>query len=145
MGGLLVQFLGLFGLLGLAAWGYRHWISPRQIGIQGKWMLLLSVVILVGGLLGSTGWWIDDPRSHSGEVEYLHDLPTLLGDVRQELILRPVLADYPACLARAPDRDRLPAVRKEAGPRREPGDPGRRSSLGCNEFDGFQDGRGGSI
>ncbi len=56
MGGLLVQFLGLFALLGLAAWGYRHWISTRQIGIQGKGMLLLSVVTLVGGLLGSTGW-----------------------------------------------------------------------------------------
>ena len=68
MGGLLVQFLGLFALLGLAAWGYRHWISPRQIGIQGKGMLLLSVVTLVGGLLGSTGWWIDDPRSFSWDL-----------------------------------------------------------------------------
>jgi hypothetical protein len=68
MGGLLVQFLGLFALLGLAAWGYRHWISPRQVGIQGKGMLLLSVVTLVGGLLGSTGWWIDDPRSFSWDL-----------------------------------------------------------------------------
>jgi hypothetical protein len=65
MGGLLVQFLGLFALLGLAALGYRHWISNRQVGIQGKGMLLLSVVTLVGGLLGSIGWWIDDPRSFS--------------------------------------------------------------------------------
>src|SRR5215216_2141584 len=68
MGGLLVQFLGLFALLGIAAWGYRHWISPRQVGIQGKGMLLLSVVTLVGGLLGSTGWWIDDPRSFSWDL-----------------------------------------------------------------------------
>ena len=65
MGGLLVQFLGLFALLGFAAWGYRHWIGPRQVGIQGKGMLLLCVVTLVGVLLGSTGWWIDDPRSFS--------------------------------------------------------------------------------
>jgi len=28
-------------------------------------MLLLSVLTLVGGLLGSTGWWIDDSRSFS--------------------------------------------------------------------------------
>jgi hypothetical protein len=68
MGGLLVQFLGLFALLGFAAWGYRHWISPRQVGIQGKGMLLLVVVTLVGGLLGSTGWWIDDPRSFSWDL-----------------------------------------------------------------------------
>jgi hypothetical protein len=68
MGGLLVQFLGLFALLGLAAWGYRHWISRRQVGIQGKGMLLLVVVTLVGGLLGSTGWWIDDPRSFSWDL-----------------------------------------------------------------------------
>jgi hypothetical protein len=68
MGGLLVQFLGLFALLGIAAWGYRHWISPRQVGIQGKGMLLLCVVTLVGGLLGSTGWWIDDPRSFSWDL-----------------------------------------------------------------------------
>ena len=73
MGGLLVQFLGLFALLGIAAWGYRHWISPRQVGIQGKGMLLLCVVTLVGVLLGSTGWWIDDPRSFSW------DLPPLAG------------------------------------------------------------------
>jgi hypothetical protein len=73
MGGLRVQFLGLFVLLGIAAWGYRHWISPRQVGIQGKGMLLLCVVTLVGGLLGSTGWWIDDPRSFSW------DLPPLAG------------------------------------------------------------------
>ena len=60
-----------------------------------------------------------DP-THSGEVEYLHDLPTLLGDVRQELSLRHVLADYPARFAQAPDRDQMPAVRKEAGPDESP-------------------------
>src|ERR687890_163461 len=62
MGGLLVA------LLGLAACGYRHWIRPRRVGIHGKGMLLLSVLTLVGGLLGSTGWWIDDPRSFSWDL-----------------------------------------------------------------------------
>jgi hypothetical protein len=65
MGGLLVA------LLGLAAWGYRHWICPRRVGIHGKGMLLLSVLTLVGGLLGSTGWWIDDPRSFSWDLPLL--------------------------------------------------------------------------
>jgi hypothetical protein len=68
MGGLLVQVLGLFALLGLVGWGYRHWISPRRVGIRGKGMLLLCVVTLVGGLLGSTGWWIDDPRAFSWDL-----------------------------------------------------------------------------
>src|SRR5215208_447022 len=31
-------------------------------------MVLLSVVTFVGGLLGSTGWWIDDPRSFSWDL-----------------------------------------------------------------------------
>jgi hypothetical protein len=67
MGGLLVQVLGLFALLGLVGWGYRRWISPRRVGIQGKGMLL-CIVTLVGGLLGSTGWWIDDPRAFSWDL-----------------------------------------------------------------------------
>ena len=65
---MLVQVLGLFALLGLVGWGYRRWISPRRVGIQGKGMLLLCIVTLVGGLLGSTGWWIDDPRAFSWDL-----------------------------------------------------------------------------
>jgi len=73
MDGSLVRVLGLFALLGIVAWGYRRWIGVREVGIQGKRMLLLTLVTLVGGLLGSTGWWIDDPRSFSW------DLPPLAG------------------------------------------------------------------
>jgi hypothetical protein len=68
MNELLVQFLGLFALLGIVAWGYWRWIRPRDVGIQGKGMLLLTIVTLVGGLVGSTGWWIDDPRSFSWDL-----------------------------------------------------------------------------
>ena len=68
MDGLLVQFLGLFALLGIVGWGYRRWIRPREVGTQGKGMLLLTIVSLVGGLVGSTGWWIDDPRSFSWDL-----------------------------------------------------------------------------
>jgi hypothetical protein len=68
MDGLLVQFLILFTVLVFVAWGYRHWIRPREVGIQGKGMLLLTIVTLVGGLVGSTGWWVDDPRSFSWDL-----------------------------------------------------------------------------
>ena len=68
MNGLLVQFLGLLALLGIVAWGYWRWIRPRDVGIQAKGMLLLTIVTLVGGLVGSTGWWIDDPRSFSWDL-----------------------------------------------------------------------------
>ena len=53
--------------------GYRRWVGPRETGIQGKGMLQLSVLTLAGGLLGSVGWWLDDPRSFSW------DLPPLAG------------------------------------------------------------------
>jgi len=42
-----------------------------------------------------------DP-THSEKVEHLHDRPTLLGDVRQKLSPRPVLADYLARIDQAP-------------------------------------------
>ncbi len=68
MDGLLVQALILFTVLGIVAWGYRRWIRPREVGIQGKGMLLLTLVTLVGGLVGSVGWFLDDPRSFSWDL-----------------------------------------------------------------------------
>jgi hypothetical protein len=71
MDGVLVQFLILLTVLVIVVWGYRRWIRHREVGMQGKGMLLLTIVTLVGGLVGSTGWWIDDPRAFSW------DLPTV--------------------------------------------------------------------
>lgn len=68
MDGLLVQFLILFAVSVFVAWGYRRWIRLREVGVQGKGMVLLTIVTLVGGLVGSTGWWIDDPRSFSWDL-----------------------------------------------------------------------------
>jgi hypothetical protein len=73
MSDLLVQALSLFALLGLVAWGTWRWVRPRETGVQGKGMLELTVLTLAGGLLGSVGWWLDDPRSFSW------DLPPLAG------------------------------------------------------------------
>src|SRR5581483_12153608 len=62
---LLVQIAGLVAMLALIAGGYARWIRPRHLDLAGRSLLLLVVLTLVGGLLGSTGWWIDDPRSFS--------------------------------------------------------------------------------
>jgi hypothetical protein len=64
---LLVQSLILF-VVGIVVWVYRRWIRHRGLGIQGKGMALLTVVTLVGGLVGSTGWWIDDPKAFSWDL-----------------------------------------------------------------------------
>jgi hypothetical protein len=68
MDDLLVQSLILFAVVGIVAWGYRRWIRLREVQIQGKGMVLLTIVTLVGGLVGSTGWWIDDPRAFSWDL-----------------------------------------------------------------------------
>jgi hypothetical protein len=68
MTGLLVQFAGLFGLVALVGGGYWRWVRPRATDFQGRGLLLLIVVTLVGGLLGSTGWWFDVPSSFSWDL-----------------------------------------------------------------------------
>jgi hypothetical protein len=68
MNGLLVQSLILLAVSGLVVWIYRRWMRHREIRIQGKGMMLLTIVTLVGGLVGSTGWWIDDPRAFSWDL-----------------------------------------------------------------------------
>lgn len=63
-----VQALILVTVLGIVAWGYWRWIRLREVSIQGKGMLLLTIVTFVGGLVGSVGWWLDDPRSFSWDL-----------------------------------------------------------------------------
>jgi hypothetical protein len=53
----------LRGLLVLIALGYGRWIRRRARSQHAQVLLVLLLVTLVGGLLGSTGWWIVDPRS----------------------------------------------------------------------------------
>jgi hypothetical protein len=36
--------------------------------VRGRGMVLLTIVTLVGGLVGSTGWWLDDPRAFSWDL-----------------------------------------------------------------------------
>lgn len=66
MADLLVQIVGLAALFVVLAWGYRRWLAPRQpLGFQASGLLLLFILTFAGGLIGSTGWWVRDPRSFS--------------------------------------------------------------------------------
>lgn len=66
----LVQVLGL-GLLFVGLWlGYRQWIQPREatLNFQSRGLLLLMVVTLMGGFIGSPFWWMDQPWSFSWDL-----------------------------------------------------------------------------
>jgi len=67
---LMVQLFGL-GLLfvGLGV-GYARWIKPHEASLnwQGKGLLLLVVLTLMGGFIGSPVWWLDDPRGFSWDL-----------------------------------------------------------------------------
>jgi hypothetical protein len=62
---LLVQFIGTVALLIAVGWGYWRWVRPHESRIdnQGKGLLLLLLLTMMGGLLGGIGWWMDDPRA----------------------------------------------------------------------------------
>jgi hypothetical protein len=60
---ILIQFLGLLALLGALAWGYSRWVRPRTTTREGKLLLTLIVMTFFGGVIGSTGWWLDSPSS----------------------------------------------------------------------------------
>jgi hypothetical protein len=74
MSDLLVQLLGLLGLATGLFLGYRKWIQPRTgLSRQAQGLFLLLILTMMGGFLGSFGWWMDDPRAFSW------DLPPLAG------------------------------------------------------------------
>jgi hypothetical protein len=64
---LLEQLAGLFLMLAALALGWWRWIAPYRAHLdsQGLGLLTLAVLTIVGGLIGSPFWWIDDPNSFS--------------------------------------------------------------------------------
>jgi hypothetical protein len=65
--GLVEQLCGL-ALLVCGIWiGWHRWIRPyhRELNFQALGMLMLAVLTVMGGLIGSPFWWMDDPNSFS--------------------------------------------------------------------------------
>lgn len=72
---LLFQTAGVVVFLGAIGLGYRRWVARYggALDIQQRGVLLLLIVTLAGGLIGSPVWWVDDPRA------FAWDLPPLAG------------------------------------------------------------------
>ncbi len=67
---LLLQFFGLFLLIAGVGLGYWRWIRPygETLDAQAKALLLLVILMVMGGLIGSPFWWIDEARSFSWDL-----------------------------------------------------------------------------
>lgn len=68
---ILFQIVGLLLLLAGLRLGYARWIRRYPAGSlqwQTKGLLLLVILTLAGGLIGSPFWWIDEARSFSWDL-----------------------------------------------------------------------------
>ncbi len=68
MNDIAVQFLGLLVFLAVIVGAYWRWVRPHNINLQTKGVLLLVIATMVGGLVGSTGWWFDVPQAFSWDL-----------------------------------------------------------------------------
>src|SRR6186997_2032508 len=68
MNDIAVQFLGLLVFLSVIAGAYWRWVRPHNINLETKGVLLLIIATMVGGLVGSTGWWFDVPQAFSWDL-----------------------------------------------------------------------------
>ena len=69
----LLQLIGLVLLLAGLTVGYRLWIRPHDdyLNFQSRGLLLLILLTLMGGLIGSPFWWGDEARSFSWDTPAL--------------------------------------------------------------------------
>jgi hypothetical protein len=67
---IVLQFLGLAILIGGMWWGWRRWIKAhaRAAGPEQTGLMLLVLLTLLGGLIGSPFWWMDVERSFSWDL-----------------------------------------------------------------------------
>ena len=66
----MIQVFGLVLLLAGMGIGYLRWIKPHQASLswQGRGLLFLIVLTLMGGFIGSPFWWLDESRSFSWDL-----------------------------------------------------------------------------
>lgn len=66
---IIIQLLGLVALFAAVGGGYWRWVRPHpSLDWQAKGVLLLLILTMAGGLIGSTGWWFDEPRAFSWDL-----------------------------------------------------------------------------
>ncbi len=72
-GDLLLQVFGLVLLAAGIAYGYWRWIRPHNdaLDAQAKGLLLLVILMVMGGFIGSPFWWADEARSFSWDLPLL--------------------------------------------------------------------------
>ena len=68
MNDIAVQILGLLVFFAVIAGAYWRWVRPHNINLETKGALLLIIGTMVGGLVGSTGWWFDVPQAFSWDL-----------------------------------------------------------------------------
>lgn len=66
----LIQLFGLALLMAGIAFGYWRWVRPHEASLtaQGRGLLLLTILTLMGGFVGSPFWWADELRSFSWDT-----------------------------------------------------------------------------
>ena len=70
---LISQILALVILASGVAFGYQRWLKPRlsTLDLQGRGLVMLIILTLAGGFIGSFFWWLDLAQS------FAWDLPPL--------------------------------------------------------------------
>jgi len=70
---LLLQIFGLLLLVIGIGFGYWRWIKPHEdsLDFHGKGLLLLVILMVMGGFIGSPFWWVDEARSFSWDLPLL--------------------------------------------------------------------------
>ena len=64
------QLVGLLLLCVGLGLGYWYWIKPHQATLtwSGRGLLILVILTLMGGFVGSPFWWLDEARSFSWDL-----------------------------------------------------------------------------
>jgi hypothetical protein len=65
---LLIQITGAAVLIAAIGWGYWAWVRPHNVSAEAKALLALIIMTAAGGLIGSTGWWTDNPNAFSWDL-----------------------------------------------------------------------------